>query len=118
MAWRRQVLDSSESLDTRACRRHPVGMASTWRPADTFGARLLLVRHEKKMSVEVAAHAAGVPPASWSSWERGSLPRDMPTVTQKISSRLDVDRDWLMWGGSLRANSFAWNSRESHCLVA
>jgi transcriptional regulator with XRE-family HTH domain len=72
-----------------------------WRPQDTFGARLVLVRREKKMSVEVAAATCGVSQATWSTWERGAQPRKLVEIVTTISDALGVDRDWLMWGGAL-----------------
>jgi transcriptional regulator with XRE-family HTH domain len=72
-----------------------------WRPTDSFGTRLLLVRREKQLSVEVASATVGVKQASWSSWERGTQPRNIVNVVSKISDGLGVDRDWLMWGGAL-----------------
>jgi transcriptional regulator with XRE-family HTH domain len=76
-------------------------MATTWRPTDTFSARLFLTRREKKMSVEVAARTVGVSTATWSYWERGGTPRDMGQQVRRIADALEVDRDWLMWGGPL-----------------
>lgn len=78
-------------------------MTATWIPTDTFGARLNLVRREKGLTVEQAAKLAGLPHPTWSTWERGARPRDMSTVVAKVAASLDVDRDWLMWGGPLAA---------------
>lgn len=79
---------------------------SSWVPSDTFGSRLYLIRREKRLTVEQAAKAAGLAPATWSTWEAGAKPRDLVTVVQKINSALGADRDYLMWGtvggGSIR----------------
>lgn len=48
--------------------------------------------------MEKAAQAAGVSPATWSTWERGAHPRDLLDVVRRVSEGLDVDRDWLVWG--------------------
>lgn len=67
-------------------------------PRDSFGARLLLVRHHFSLSQAEAAERCGLDDGSWSNWERGSSPRDKEVVVRKISNALGVDRDWLMWG--------------------
>jgi transcriptional regulator with XRE-family HTH domain len=72
-----------------------------WIPADTFGARLLLIRRQKRMTVEAIAKACGVAHPTWTTWENGAHPRDVVGAVQKISDALGVDRDWLMWGGAL-----------------
>lgn len=68
-------------------------------PADTFAHRLMLVRaHAGYMTVKDAAERAGLNYGSWSNWERGSMPRDLLDVVQKISDALDIDYDWLLFG--------------------
>lgn len=69
-----------------------------WVPANTFATRLILVRRELGISVKEAAARAGLHYATWSTWENGRKPADMPTVVKAISDGLGVDRDWLMWG--------------------
>lgn len=77
---------------------------STWRPADTFGNRLTLIRREKGLTVEDAARLAGVAHPTWSTWEHGARPRDLADVVSRISTALGVDRVWLTWGGPLRTS--------------
>jgi transcriptional regulator with XRE-family HTH domain len=73
-------------------------------PADTFSARLLLSRlHAGNVTIRDAAARCGIKHESWSSWERGGHPRDLPDVVERVSGGLGVDRDWLMWGGPLSA---------------
>lgn len=70
-------------------------------PADTFAARLVLVRVHKGMTIDEAATATGLNRQSWSNWEKGMVPRDQLDVVQIISEKLDIDREWLLWGGAL-----------------
>lgn len=76
-------------------------------PEDTFGLRLVALRtHLKLTQAEIAARC-DLDDGSWSNWERGAKPRGMDQIVRKISDALGVDRDWLMWGGSLRTGSFS-----------
>jgi len=79
--------------------------ATGWIPQDTFKARLRLVREELGLTVREAAARCGFHYATWSTWERGTDPRHMVAVVEKISATLGVDRDWLMWGGPLRRSA-------------
>lgn len=73
-----------------------------WRPRDTFGARLRLIRGELGIDIGQAAERCGVPVATWSNWERkGASPRDLLDVVLRIEHAFHVERDWLMWGGPL-----------------
>lgn len=78
---------------------------STWIPPDTFADRLMRARKARKLTVEKAAQAAGVSAATWSTWERGANPRDLLDVVTRVSSGLDVDRDWLLWGQGIGTTS-------------
>lgn len=70
-----------------------------WVPKDTFGGRLILLRHALgALTIQEAAEMCGQKTATWSTWERGSRPRKMDEVVQEISDATGVDRDWLMWG--------------------
>lgn len=84
-----------------------------WIPTDTFGSRLLLVRRQKGMTVEVAAKLCGVAQPTWTTWENGAKPRDHVGAVRKISEALGVDRDWLMWGGPLTDDSTSRFFREA-----
>lgn len=79
-----------------------------WRPTDTFGARLLLIRHEMGTTQVEAAERCGLDDGSWSNWENGRVPRNLPEVVHKIAQALGVERDWLMWGGDLPSPSTDW----------
>jgi hypothetical protein len=75
---------------------------TSWRPRDTFAARLRLIRGELGIDISQAATRCGLPIATWSYWERkGANPRDLLDVVLRIEHALHVDRDWLMWGGPL-----------------
>lgn len=71
-------------------------------PADTLAARLLLARHHAgRLSQREAADKCGLSYASWSNWEEGRLPRDVLDVVQRVADALDINRDWLLFGGPL-----------------
>jgi len=73
-----------------------------WVPTATdFGTRLLLVRKHLGLTVRDAAGRSGVHYATWSTWERGTIPADKGAEVAKISQALGVDPTWLMWGGEL-----------------
>lgn len=73
----------------------------TWIPPESFGARLLLLRHAQGLTVEAAARACDIPHPTWSTWEHGAKPRDILDVVQRIVCAFDVDRDWLLWGSTV-----------------
>ena len=75
--------------------------AQGWRPHDTLANRLRLVRAEKKMSQREAAMASGISARVWQNAEDGRDVRDLLAFIAKVSEHLDVDRDWLTWGGPL-----------------
>jgi hypothetical protein len=71
-------------------------------PADTFAARLRLARmFAGDVSIREAAPRCGLNYGSWTGWERGALPRDLLAVVEAVSEGLDIDRDWLLFGGPL-----------------
>lgn len=72
-----------------------------WVPSDTFAARLVLARHQRRLTQQEAADVCGVSRATWALWEGGAFPRNMPQVISKIAAGMGIDRDWLMWGGPL-----------------
>lgn len=59
------------------------------------------MRYHLGLSVEEISARCGVRTATWSSWERGTAPRGMNRIVKTIAEETAVDRDWLMWGGSL-----------------
>ena len=74
-----------------------------WIPADTFAGRLVLTRrHLGRISQEEAALRCGVNPKTWAQWELGRHPQEMHLVIDQIHRALGVDRNWLMWGVTLR----------------
>lgn len=79
-----------------------------WVPTDTFGARLALIRQHFHWNVLEAATACGLVDQSWSNWEGGKIPRNMPEVCTKIAAATGADFTWLMVGGDLaRSRCFA-----------
>lgn len=71
-------------------------------PADTFRIRLRLVRIDAgDLTVKQAATKCGLNYGSWSKWERGARPHDILDVVQRISDGLDIDYEWLLFGGPL-----------------
>lgn len=71
-------------------------------PHDSLANRLLLIRSELGLSQREAADACSVGYGSWQSWENGAAPRDAVRQLTRVADRLGIDRDWLMFGGTLR----------------
>jgi transcriptional regulator with XRE-family HTH domain len=72
-------------------------------PADSLANRLVLVRRELGLSQREAAQRCGVGFGSWQSWENGSAPRNALRDLVLVAQQLNIDRDWLLFGGPLRA---------------
>jgi len=68
--------------------------------ADTFGARLALVRQRMGWgNVKEAALACGAPVESWRNWERdGARPRNIVDIAERIAERTGCDFYWLLTG--------------------
>jgi transcriptional regulator with XRE-family HTH domain len=81
--------------DTSTQRQRPI-------PADTLMIRLAIARmHAGHLTIREAAERCGLNYASWSNWEQGSRPRDLLGVAHAVSEGLDVDHDWILFGGRL-----------------
>lgn len=81
--------------------------ATGWIPtADTFGARLALLRQAMGWgNVKEAALACAQPVESWRSWERDRRqPREIVRVARDISAATGCDYYWLL-DGSIRAGA-------------
>lgn len=76
-------------------------IGADWRPADTMANRLVLLRREMHWTQREAAMACAVPYGSWQSLEDGRDARGLDRKISAIAAATGVDRDWLMWGGSL-----------------
>lgn len=71
-------------------------------PADILMVRLAIARmHAGHLTIREAAERCGLNYASWSNWEQGAQPRNFLDVIEAISVGLDVDHNWLMYGGAL-----------------
>lgn len=91
--------------------------ARLWRPHDTFGARLRLIRYELRLTVEEAAQACGIPHPTWSTWENGVTPRDKVEIVARIVNGLStteesLDGNWLLFGGELTPTSTTWSGSD------
>lgn len=75
--------------------------ADAWVPEDSLANRLLLVRRALGLSQRAAAEQAGITFGEWQSLEDGRAARDVGRKVAAISNTFRVDRDWLMWGGTL-----------------
>lgn len=76
----------------------PVGR----RPADTFSNRLLMSRAlAGHLSIREAADLTGLNREAWRDWEHGRRPRDILDVCRRIADAMDIDHDWLLFGGPL-----------------
>jgi hypothetical protein len=81
-----------------------------WIPsADSFGARLALVRNHLGLNARAAAERAGVDDSSWLAWEtKGTKPRDLVERARQISDALGCDFLWLLTGSSEGGNATAY----------
>lgn len=70
-------------------------------PRDTFASRLRLLRHDLRMTTEAVAHACGLAQPTWSTWERGAVPRNQAEVAKQIADATGYDVMWLLYGGPL-----------------
>lgn len=75
--------------------------AGAWRPHDSLPNRLRLVRAEVGISQKEGALRIGITPRIWQNMEDGRAVRDLHKHIAAIADAYGVDRDWLMWGGSL-----------------
>lgn len=80
---------------------HPAANGTGRIPADTLSNRIVLARRLAGMTIEEAAEATGLSKSSWANWENGMRPQRETDVIQTIAVALDVDRNWLMFGGPL-----------------
>lgn len=72
---------------------------------DNLANRLRLVRAEKGLSQKEAAFACGISARVWQNAEDGRSIRDEVHVLASIAEHLNVDRDWLVWGGPLNGEN-------------
>lgn len=71
-------------------------------PADTLANRLMLARAlAGHLSIREAADLCGLGRGAWTKWERGTRPSDVLEIVPLIAEKLEVDEQWLMWGGPL-----------------
>jgi hypothetical protein len=90
---------TGERDDRESARDHPERPRI---PADTFPARLVLARHYAgRLSIEKAAERCGINSENWRRWEDGAKPRDKVEIAEAISDSLDIDFDWMLFGGPL-----------------
>lgn len=87
--------------EREAAKLAPTGRERGRIPADTFANRLVLARKLAGLTIREAAEAAGLNYGSWSNWENGKRPQDLLDVVDRISATLDVDHEWLLFGGPL-----------------
>lgn len=71
-----------------------------WVPDDSLGNRLVVLRNQLRLTIEEAAKACGIPPATWGTWEAGTKPRDLMGVVESVHEGLGVNRTWLLFGAS------------------
>ena len=70
----------------------------SWIPDETFATRLMIVRHEKKLSTRELAKLLGVTDKTVWNWEHGKVPKNIAETAEQIAAITGVDRDWLLWG--------------------
>jgi hypothetical protein len=78
----------------------PAATASPWVPtAETFAARLALIRQRMGWNIKEAARACGQPPATWRLWEiDGAQPRNIVAICKAIAGATGCDYLWLLLG--------------------
>lgn len=109
--------DTIEHMTTTPISDQAEGQAAPRRriPADTFAARLVLARqYAGNIPIREAAEQCGLNYGSWAAWERGAMPRNLLDAVDKIHHGLDVDREWLLFGGPLaeaEENRRRWSGR-------
>lgn len=67
-------------------------------PHDTFGSRLVLLRHDLGLTQQQIADLVGVGRAAWNTWENGSIPRSQADIARKITDATGYDLKWLLYG--------------------
>jgi hypothetical protein len=97
---------TAERLTVTVCHVRVVVMSTqtaeqAWRPADSLAARLVVMRHELKISQREAALRSGLSFGEWQSMENGAQARAIDRKVAAIAAAFNLDRDWLMWGGAL-----------------
>jgi hypothetical protein len=71
-------------------------------PVDSFANRLMLARaHAGHLSIREAAELCDLGRGAWTNWEKGTLPGDIIEVATIVAEKLQVDREWLLFGGQL-----------------
>lgn len=73
----------------------------SWRPSDSLANRFRLVRADLGLTQKEFGDIVGIPPHQIQTIEDGKAGRHLDVKVKKIALALGVDRDWLMWGGSL-----------------
>lgn len=82
-----------------------VTQTENWIPANTFAARLTLVRKELGVNGKAFAELCGYDAGTLNNWEHGRVPRDKAEVVAAIAAATGVNRDWLMWGGPISSTN-------------
>jgi transcriptional regulator with XRE-family HTH domain len=70
-------------------------------PADTLSNRLMLARKLAGLSIREAADLCDLGRGAWTKWENGARPLDLLEITAIVAEKLDVDLEWLRFGGPL-----------------
>jgi len=70
-------------------------------PADTLPNRLMLARKLAGLSIREAADLCELGRGAWTNWENGARPLDALEITGIIAEKLDIDVEWLRFGGPL-----------------
>jgi transcriptional regulator with XRE-family HTH domain len=61
----------------------------------------MLARKLAGVSIREAADLCGLGRGAWTKWENGARPLDFLEITGVIAEKLDIDVDWLRFGGQL-----------------
>ena len=74
---------------------------AAWRPLDTLANRFRLVRADMGLSQKEFGELVGIRPSQVQSIEDGRTARALDVKIRQIAMATGVDKDWLMWGGTL-----------------
>lgn len=71
-------------------------------PVDSFANRLMLARATADhLSIREAADLCDIGRGAWTNWEKGARPVDLIECATVIADKLGVDKEWLIFGGTL-----------------
>lgn len=88
-------------------------------PSRSFGARLALIRQNRKWNMAEAARECGINDATWTKWETvDALPRNYQAVCEQIADRSGCSAIWLMTGVTASVTDGSLTAADLFALAA